>query len=290
MSDRISGGIIRDSSAIVSSGISGGVRKVDLLAGQRIVGAVIFAAPSAAGSGASDHGVLTGLADDDHPQYFNQVRGDTRYRLLTQPQGIDTITGLQIELDGKQNTDIDLTALAGLTTTGFLRRTGDGTAEARVLQAGDIPDISSTYQTTTGFTTHTNSAGNGAHIPSGGITNTNIATGAAIDWGKISKAGAVAGDVGAQPANANLTTLAGTNLAIDLSLYSDTTPYTEFAYSSGNLSQVQVFTQVGGTLLKTTTFTYSGGNLTQVVTTDGTVTRTKAIGYDGGNVVSITGS
>ena len=29
--------------------------------------------------GISDHGLLTGLADDDHPQYFNQVRGDARY-------------------------------------------------------------------------------------------------------------------------------------------------------------------------------------------------------------------
>lgn len=27
----------------------------------------------------NDHGDLTGLADDDHPQYFNQTRGDARY-------------------------------------------------------------------------------------------------------------------------------------------------------------------------------------------------------------------
>lgn len=31
------------------------------------------------GSGISDHGQLTGLGDDDHPQYFNEVRGDDRY-------------------------------------------------------------------------------------------------------------------------------------------------------------------------------------------------------------------
>lgn len=29
--------------------------------------------------GASDHGALTGLDSDDHPQYFNQTRGDARY-------------------------------------------------------------------------------------------------------------------------------------------------------------------------------------------------------------------
>lgn len=34
------------------------------------------------GGGVSDHGALTGLADDDHPQYLNQARGDARYALL----------------------------------------------------------------------------------------------------------------------------------------------------------------------------------------------------------------
>jgi hypothetical protein len=31
------------------------------------------------GGGASDHGALTGLGDDDHPQYLNNARGDARY-------------------------------------------------------------------------------------------------------------------------------------------------------------------------------------------------------------------
>lgn len=34
-------------------------------------------------SGVSDHGDLTGLADDDHPQYLNQTRGDARYPLAS---------------------------------------------------------------------------------------------------------------------------------------------------------------------------------------------------------------
>jgi len=33
--------------------------------------------------GVSDHGALTGLADDDHTQYFNQTRGDARYALAS---------------------------------------------------------------------------------------------------------------------------------------------------------------------------------------------------------------
>lgn len=43
------------------------------------------------GGGVTDHGVLEGLGDDDHTQYFNQARGDIRYALsgnyLTIPQG-----------------------------------------------------------------------------------------------------------------------------------------------------------------------------------------------------------
>lgn len=31
------------------------------------------------GVAAVDHGALTGLGDDDHPHYLNELRGDTRY-------------------------------------------------------------------------------------------------------------------------------------------------------------------------------------------------------------------
>lgn len=34
------------------------------------------------GGGATDHGVLTGLGDDDHVQYHNNARGDARYSQL----------------------------------------------------------------------------------------------------------------------------------------------------------------------------------------------------------------
>lgn len=34
------------------------------------------------GAGVSDHGALSGLGDDDHPQYHNDARGDARYALL----------------------------------------------------------------------------------------------------------------------------------------------------------------------------------------------------------------
>ena len=69
-------------------------------------GHVIVVAPdgvtyelSAAAGGVTDHGDLTGLADDDHPQYHTDARGDLRYQPL----------------------DSDLTAIAALTTTAFGR-------------------------------------------------------------------------------------------------------------------------------------------------------------------------
>jgi hypothetical protein len=34
------------------------------------------------GGGTSDHGALTGLSDDDHPQYLTQARGDARYAAI----------------------------------------------------------------------------------------------------------------------------------------------------------------------------------------------------------------
>lgn len=42
----------------------------------------IAAIPGGGGGGVTDHGLLTGLADDDHPQYLNNARGDARYEAL----------------------------------------------------------------------------------------------------------------------------------------------------------------------------------------------------------------
>lgn len=42
----------------------------------------LYAAQGSGGVGITDHGLLTGLADDDHTQYHNNTRGDARYSLL----------------------------------------------------------------------------------------------------------------------------------------------------------------------------------------------------------------
>lgn len=41
-----------------------------------------IALPGGGGGGVTDHGLLTGLADDDHTQYHTDARGDARYSLL----------------------------------------------------------------------------------------------------------------------------------------------------------------------------------------------------------------
>ncbi len=41
-----------------------------------------WSALSSGGGGTSDHGALTGLGDDDHPQYHNDARGDARYTAI----------------------------------------------------------------------------------------------------------------------------------------------------------------------------------------------------------------
>jgi hypothetical protein len=63
--------------------------------------------------GATDHGELTGLADDDHTQYYNQTRGDARYSLLGhdhsgvyQPADADipTVAASQAEMEAGTET------------------------------------------------------------------------------------------------------------------------------------------------------------------------------------------
>lgn len=57
--------------------------------------------PGGGSGGVTDHGELTGLADDDHSQYHNNARGDARYSLLGHTHTIANVSGLQTELDGK---------------------------------------------------------------------------------------------------------------------------------------------------------------------------------------------
>jgi hypothetical protein len=63
----------------------------------------------ATASGIVDHGNLSGLGDDDHPQYHNDLRGDLRYYTQEQIDAIITTISGQLddhsELNGLGNDD-----------------------------------------------------------------------------------------------------------------------------------------------------------------------------------------
>ena len=73
--------------------------------------------------GVTDHGALTGLADDDHPQYHNDARGDLRYSLLahthTLATGATDVTASASELnilDGATLSTTELNYVDGVTS------------------------------------------------------------------------------------------------------------------------------------------------------------------------------
>lgn len=72
------------------------------------------------GGGVSDHGALTGLADDDHPQYHNDARGDARYHQLS------TDLATQVELDDVEST-LEATVATKADDTDVVHKTGNET-------------------------------------------------------------------------------------------------------------------------------------------------------------------
>ena len=113
----------------------------------------VISSAASGGGGATDHGALTGLADDDHPQYLNNTRGDARYQQINEILSeiialyTGTASGTPVRgggvwaleeyvtndvfatfLNAKQPKDADLTAIAALTgTTGLLKKTAANT-------------------------------------------------------------------------------------------------------------------------------------------------------------------
>lgn len=73
-------------------------------------GSLVLAAGG--GGGATDHGALTGLAGDDHPQYLTAAEGAAAF---------DAIGAAAAAQAASQPSDSDLTAIAALTTTSFGR-------------------------------------------------------------------------------------------------------------------------------------------------------------------------
>lgn len=58
---------------------------------------------SSTGGGVTDHSALTGLLNDDHPQYLTEGRGDIRYATALHTHSQSDITGLVADLANKSN-------------------------------------------------------------------------------------------------------------------------------------------------------------------------------------------
>lgn len=61
----------RKAAAIYAPGSGGGISSGS--------STTVRSTSSASGGGSADHGGLSGLTDDDHPQYLTETRGDARY-------------------------------------------------------------------------------------------------------------------------------------------------------------------------------------------------------------------
>jgi hypothetical protein len=104
-----------------------------------------WATGTGSGTGVTDHGDLTGLTDDDHPQYVNQSRGDTRYtQRANNLSDVTNTATARTNLGAAAATHVH--AGADITTgTVATARLGSGTASTSTFLRGD-----STWATVTG--------------------------------------------------------------------------------------------------------------------------------------------
>lgn len=81
--------------------------------------------PAGPGGGVSSHSDLEDLGADDHPQYYNQARGDARYSQIGHTHSISHVANLQTTLDGKAST-------ASVTSEATARTTADNALDTRL--------------------------------------------------------------------------------------------------------------------------------------------------------------
>lgn len=67
----------------ITINVDNGVTLEVLQPNQVVVDIEVIGKPGPTGqAGTTDHGLLIGLTDDDHPQYLNQTRADQRYAII----------------------------------------------------------------------------------------------------------------------------------------------------------------------------------------------------------------
>ena len=98
---------------------------------------------SGGGGGVTDHGALTGLADDDHTQYHNDTRGDARYSQLGH-----THTAAQIS----DSTSVGRSVLTAVNAAAARTAIGAGTGNGDATLAGTQTFTGAkTFSATTGL-------------------------------------------------------------------------------------------------------------------------------------------
>lgn len=87
------------------------------------------------GGGASDHGALTGLSDDDHPQYHNNARGDVRYYTKSQ---VDSSLGSKADLVGGKVPSAQMPVLATFEVVSVANQAARLALTSSQVQLGDV--------------------------------------------------------------------------------------------------------------------------------------------------------
>ncbi len=122
-------------------------------------------------AGPSAHGDLSGLDDDDHPQYHNNARGDARYTPLAHASDTDNpheVTAAQVGADASGTAATAVSAHSGGTGVHAI----SGVTGLQTALDGKSP------------TSHDHSSGNGAQVAYASLSGTpTLGTAAALDVG-----------------------------------------------------------------------------------------------------------
>jgi hypothetical protein len=119
----------------------------------QVFGVVEF--PPTSTSGVTDHGALTGLDDDDHPQYHTDARGDLRYAPINHSHNHASLTGLNADdhpqyllVNGARALTGDLSAGTNkVTNLAAATTNGDAVRFEQAIKNGDTAggDLRNTY-------------------------------------------------------------------------------------------------------------------------------------------------
>lgn len=103
------------------------------------VGVTLIDSP--AGGGISDHGALTGLLDDDHPQYLTEARGDLLYQPLGSPTDSWTYIWLSSDVTASSTTPVSVFSFTPSASTKYIVE-GQLIVETSSSSNGPCPGVS----------------------------------------------------------------------------------------------------------------------------------------------------